>query len=83
MALLPCAPTHYGIKHLQQEIESEHFRFKGPMPRVDGFRSFHTVRHTIQDSLVAQALGCSGACTMPEQKHLLASCFELPVANKK
>ncbi|GJD66964.1 IS6 family transposase ISMtsp1 [Methylobacterium frigidaeris] len=46
--LLLCAPTHHVTKHLQQGIESDHFRVKRVMPRVGGFRSFHTARRTIQ-----------------------------------
>src|SRR6478736_2112307 len=37
--LLPRTPTHYVTKHLQQGIESHHFRVKHAMPRVGGFRS--------------------------------------------
>src|SRR3954453_22288641 len=40
--LLACTPIHYVTKHLQQGIESDHFRVKRPMPRIGGFRSFHT-----------------------------------------
>ncbi|ACL62705.1 Transposase and inactivated derivatives-like protein (plasmid) [Methylobacterium nodulans ORS 2060] len=35
--LLPRTPTHHVTKHLQQGIESDHFRVKRPMPRVGGF----------------------------------------------
>ena len=45
--LLPRSPTHYVTKHLQQGIESDHFRVKRAMPRVGGFRSFATARRTI------------------------------------
>src|SRR4051794_31076276 len=37
--LLPRTPVHYVTKHLQQGIESDHFRVKQPMPRVGGFQS--------------------------------------------
>jgi IS6 family transposase len=40
--LLPRTPLHYVTKHLQQGIESDHFRVKRPMPRIGGFQSFHT-----------------------------------------
>ena len=45
--LLPRVPAHYVTKHLQQGIESDHFRVKKNMPRIGGFRSFHTARRTI------------------------------------
>jgi hypothetical protein len=32
---------HYVTKHLQQGIESDHFRVKRPMPRIGGFQSLH------------------------------------------
>ena len=35
-------------KHLQQGIESDHFRVKRPMPRAGCFQAFHTARRTIQ-----------------------------------
>ena len=47
-ALLGRDPIHHVTKHLQQGIESDHFRVKRPMPRVGGFRSFNTARRTIQ-----------------------------------
>src|SRR4051812_15576725 len=46
--LLARTPVHYVTKHLQQGIESDHFRVKKNMPRIGGFRSFHTARRTIQ-----------------------------------
>jgi transposase-like protein len=46
--LLPQDPLHYVSKHLQQGIESNHFRVKRPMPRIGGFQSFHTARRTIR-----------------------------------
>src|SRR6187551_2006794 len=46
--LLPRDPLHYVTKHLQQGIESDHFRVKRPMPRIGGFQSFHTARRTIR-----------------------------------
>ena len=48
--LLPHEPLHYVAKHLQQGIESDHFRVKRPMPRIGGFQSFHTAcRNRIVD----------------------------------
>ena len=46
--LLPSTPVHYVTKHLQQGIESDHFRVKRAMPRIGGFRSFTTVQRTIK-----------------------------------
>src|SRR3954454_25156091 len=46
--LLARDPLHYVTKHLQQGIESDHFRVKKNMPRIGGFRAFHTARRTIQ-----------------------------------
>jgi len=40
--------VHYVTKHLQQGIESDHFRVKRPMPRIGGFQSFRTARRTIR-----------------------------------
>src|SRR5918998_2572124 len=37
--LLARTPVHYVTKHLQQGIESDHFRVKRPMPRVGCFQS--------------------------------------------
>ena len=36
--LLARTPVHYVTKHLQQGIESDHFRVKRPMPRVGCFQ---------------------------------------------
>jgi len=46
--LLPQDPLHYVTKHLQQGIDSDHFRVKRAMPRIGGFQSFGTARRTIQ-----------------------------------
>jgi len=40
--------THQVTKHLQQGIESDHFRVKQAIPKVDGFQSFTTARRTIK-----------------------------------
>lgn len=40
-------PVHYVTKHLQQGIESDHFRVKKNMPKIGGFQSFNTARRTI------------------------------------
>ena len=41
------APVHYVTKHLQQRIESDHFRVKKNMPKIGGFQPFKTARRTI------------------------------------
>jgi IS6 family transposase len=85
-ALLPRTPVHYVTKHLQQGIESDHFRVKKNMPRVGGFQSFHTARRTLQGFeamlWLRKGFGCAGAWTVCEQNHLLAACFGLPQVNK-
>jgi IS6 family transposase len=84
--LLPRTPVHYVTKHLQQGIESDHFRVKQPMPRVGGFRSFNTARRTIcgfEAMLwLRKGFGFAGAWTVREQNQLLAVCFGLPAVNK-
>ena len=84
--LLPRDPLHYVIKHLQQGIESDHFRVKRPMPRVGGFQSFHTARRTIRGFeamlWLRKGFGFAGAWTVCEQKQLLSLCFGLLVMNK-
>lgn len=84
--LLPRPPIHYATKHLQQGIESDHFRVKRAMPRVGGLRSLHTARRTIQGFEAMQwrrkGFGFAGAWSVREQKRLLACCFGLPAANK-
>lgn len=84
--LLPRAPVHYITKHLQQGIESDHFRVKRAMPRVGGFRSFNTARRTISGFeamlWLRKGFGFAGTWTVREQNQLLAYCFGLPAANK-
>ena len=46
--LMPRPLLPYVTKHLQQRIESDHFRVKKNMPRIGGFQSFGTARRTIQ-----------------------------------
>jgi IS6 family transposase len=71
---------------LQQGIESDHFRVKKNMPRIGGFQSFHTARHTIQGFeamlWLRKGFGFVGAWTVCEQNRLLAVCFGLPQVNK-
>jgi IS6 family transposase len=84
--LLARTPLHYVTKHLQQGIESDHFRVKKNMPWVGGFQSFHTARRTIQGFeamlWLRKGFGFSGAWTVCEQNRLLALCFGLPQVNK-
>jgi transposase, IS6 family len=84
--LLARTPEHYVTKHLQQGIESDHFRVKRPMPRIGGFQAFHTARRTIQGFeamlWLRKGFGFAGAWTVREQNRLLAVCFGLPEVNK-
>src|SRR4051812_8954567 len=84
--LLARVPVHYVTKHLQQGIESDHFRVKKPMPRVGCFQAFHTARRTIQGFeamlWLRKGFGFAGAWTVCEQNRLLALCFGLPQVNK-
>ena len=79
--LMAATPLHYVTKHLQQGIESDHFRLKKNMPKVGGFRSFNTARRTIQgfEALLwlRKGFGFAGAWTVREQNQLLAVCFGL------
>ena len=78
--------TYYVTKHLQQGIESDHFRVKQSMPRVGGFRSFNTARRTIRDFeamlWLRKDFGFADVWTIREQNQLLAYCFEFPQTNK-
>jgi transposase-like protein len=84
--LLARTPVHYVTKHLQQGIESDHFRVKRAMPRIGGFQSFHTARRTIQGFeamlWLRKGFGFAGTWTVCEQNRLLAVCFGLPQVNK-
>src|SRR3954447_19368889 len=84
--LLPQEPLHYVPKHLQQGIESDHFRVKRPMPRIGGFQSFHTARRTIRGFeamlWLRKGFGFADAWTVREQKRLLSVCFVLPQVHK-
>src|ERR1700712_2509782 len=84
--LMAATPLHYVIKHLQQGIESDHFRLKKKMPRIGGFQSFSTARRTIQGFeamlWLRKGFGFSGAWTVCEQNRLLHVCFGLQAVNK-
>ena len=62
-------PVHHVTKHLQQGIESDHFRLKKNMPRVGGFQSFNTARRSIQGFeamlWLRKGFGFAGAWTVP------------------
>ncbi|POR40921.1 IS6 family transposase [Methylobacterium sp. V23] len=84
--LLPRMPAHYVTKHLQQGIESDHFRVKKNMPRIGGFQCFHTARRTIQGFeamlWLRKGFGFAGVWTVREQNQLLGVCFGLQAVNK-
>jgi IS6 family transposase len=84
--LLARIPRHSVTKHLQQGIESDHFRVKKNMPRIGGFQAFHTARRTIQGFeamlWLRKGFGFAGAWTVCEQNRLLSVCFGLPQVNK-
>ena len=79
-------PVHYVTKHLQQGIESDHFRLKKNMPRVGGFQSFNTARRSIQGFeamlWLRKGFGFAGHWTVHEQNRLLGFCFGLPEVNE-
>ena len=78
--------VHYVTKHLQQGIESEHFRVKQPMPKVGGFRSFNTARRSIQGFeamlWLRKGFGFAGTWTVVEQNRMLGFCFGLSEVNE-
>lgn len=84
--LLPRMLAHYVTKHLQQGIESDHFRLKKNMPRIGGFQSFHTARRTIQGFeamlWLRKGFDFAGAWTVCEQNRLLGVCFGLQAVNR-
>jgi transposase-like protein len=84
--LLPQNPLHYVTKHLQQGIESDHFRVKKNMPKIGGFRSFDTARRTIKGFeamlWLRKGFGFTGDWTVREQNRLLAYCFGLQKVNE-
>ena len=84
--LLNSTVIHRVSKHLQQVIESDHFRVKQMMPKVGGFRNFVTARRTISGFeamlWLRKGLGFSGEWTVRRQNELLAFCFGLQKVNK-
>ncbi|WP_245503193.1 transposase, partial [Rhizobium leguminosarum] len=84
--LLHPDPVHYVTKHLQQGIESDHFRVKKNMPKIGGFRSFNSARRTIAGFeailWLRKGFGFSGGWTVNDQNDLLARLFGLQKVNK-
>ena len=84
--LLPKDLTHYVTKHLQQGIESDHFRVKKPMARSGGFRSFNTARRTIKGFeamlWLKKGFGLNEDWTINDQSNLVSLCFGLQRVNK-
>lgn len=84
--LLRQDPVHRVTKHLQQGIESDHFRVKKNMPKIGGFRSFHTARRTIKGFeamlWLRKGFGFLGDWTVREQNALLVRCFGLNLVNE-
>ena len=72
-------PVYHVTKHLQQGIESNHFRLKKNMPRIGGFQSFNTARRSIQGFeamlWMRKGFGSAGQWTVTEQNRLLGFCF--------
>ncbi len=85
-SLLSRDPVHHVTKHLQQGIESDHFRVKKPMPKVGGFRSFNTARRSIQGFeamlWLRKGFGFAGGWTVVEQNRMLGFCFGLSEVNE-
>ena len=84
--LLHPDPVHYVTKHLQQGIESDHFRVKKNMPKIGGFQSFNTARRTIAGFeamlWLRKGFGFSGSWNVNDQNDLLAYLFGLQKVNK-
>lgn len=84
--LLHAGPAHYVTKHLQQGIESDHFRVKKNMSKVGGFQSFNTARRTTAGFeamlWLRKGLGFSGGWTVHDQNDLLARLFGFQKINK-
>jgi len=84
--LLHPDPVHDVTKHLQQGIESDHFRVKKNMRRIGGFQSFNTARRTIAGFeamlWLRKGFGFSGGWTVNDRNDLLTRLFGLQKANK-
>lgn len=84
--LLHPEPIHNVTKHLQQGIESDHFRVKKNMPKIGGFQFFSTARRTIAGFeamlWLRKGFGFSGGWSVNDQNDLLACLFGLQKVNK-
>ena len=84
--LLHPDPVHYVTKHLQQVIESDHFRVKSNIPKVAGFRSSNSARRTIASFeamlWLRKGFGFSGDWSVNDQNDLLARLFAVKKVNK-
>ncbi|GEO87114.1 hypothetical protein GCM10007920_24400 [Ciceribacter naphthalenivorans] len=84
--LLHPDPVHYVTKHLQQGIESDHFRVEKNMPKIGSFQSFNTARRTIAGFeamlWLRKCFGFSGCWTVNDQNDLLARLFGLKTINR-
>ena len=84
--LLAPDPVHYVTKHLQQGIESDHFRLKKNMPKVGGFRSFNSARKTIAGFeamlWLKKGFDFAGQWSVREQNDLLAVLFGCEKVNE-
>jgi IS6 family transposase len=85
--LLDPGVIHRVSKHLQQVIESDHFRGKQMMPKVGGLRSFATARRMSADfeamPWLRKGFGFAGEWTVRRQSELLAFCFGLQKLTKR
>ncbi len=84
--LVPTSVFHGVSNHLQQVIESDHFRVKQMMPKVGCFRSFATARRTIAgfEAMLWLRKGFAfvGRWAVREQNYLLGQCLGLQMVNK-
>ena len=84
--LLKPDPVHHVTKHLQQGIESDHFRVKKAMPRIGGFCSLNTARRTIKGFeamlWLKKGFGLTGEWTVRRQNELVVHRFGLQQVNK-
>jgi transposase-like protein len=85
--LLHPNPGHYVTKHLQRGIESDHFRVKKNMPKIDGFQSFKTARRTIArfEAMLwlQKGFGFTSDWTVNDQNDLLTRLFGLQKVTKR
>ncbi|KZM38794.1 transposase [Labrenzia sp. OB1] len=86
VGLLASRPVHYVTKHLQQGIESDHFRVKKNMPKVGGFRSFNSARKSIAGFeamlWLKKGFGATGQWSVREQNDLIAMLLGIERVNK-